>query len=106
MMAHAYSRLSGKPGVCMAISGPRTIRMATGGFKAFVEACPMMVSGGASTLNPFSVEESTPLLFPSGRGEGEGLSWLKLSLPHPDPFPPIGVRGSNVAMHQCGRWRD
>jgi acetolactate synthase-1/2/3 large subunit len=56
MMAHAYSRVSGKPGVCMATSGPGTINMATGVFNAFADAAPMIAIGGASALNQFGME--------------------------------------------------
>ena len=56
MMAHAYSRVSGKPGVCMATSGPGTINMATGVFNAFADAAPMIAIGGASALNQFGMD--------------------------------------------------
>ncbi len=56
MMAHAYSRVSGKPGVCMATSGPGTINMATGVFNAFADACPLIAIGGASALSQFGME--------------------------------------------------
>jgi len=56
MMAHAYSRVSGKPGICMATSGPGTINMATGVYNALADACPMIAIGGASALNQFGME--------------------------------------------------
>src|ERR671937_2300416 len=56
MMAHAYSRVTGKPGICMATSGPGTINMATGVYNALADACPMIVIGGASALNQFGME--------------------------------------------------
>jgi thiamine pyrophosphate-dependent acetolactate synthase large subunit-like protein len=48
MMAHAYSRLTRSPGVCMASSGPGTINMATGVANAFVDAAPLVAVGGTS----------------------------------------------------------
>jgi len=48
MMAHAYSRLTRRPGVCMASSGPGTINMATGVANAFVDAAPLIAVGGTS----------------------------------------------------------
>jgi thiamine pyrophosphate-dependent acetolactate synthase large subunit-like protein len=48
MMAHAYSRLARRPGVCMASSGPGTINMATGVANAFVDAAPLVAVGGTS----------------------------------------------------------
>jgi len=56
MMAHAYGRVSGKPGICMATSGPGTINMATGVYNAFMDACPMIAIGGASAQNQFGME--------------------------------------------------
>jgi acetolactate synthase-1/2/3 large subunit len=48
MMAHAYSRVTRRPGVCMASSGPGTINMATGVANAFVDAAPLVAVGGTS----------------------------------------------------------
>jgi acetolactate synthase-1/2/3 large subunit len=48
MMAHAYSRLTRRPGVCMASSGPGTINMATGVANAFVDGAPLVAVGGTS----------------------------------------------------------
>jgi thiamine pyrophosphate-dependent acetolactate synthase large subunit-like protein len=48
MMAHAYSRLTRRPGVCMASSGPGTINMATGVANAFIDAAPLVAVGGTS----------------------------------------------------------
>ena len=38
MMAHAYSRLTRRPGVCMGCSGPGTTNLVTGVANAFVDA--------------------------------------------------------------------
>src|SRR2546423_14950203 len=48
MMAHAYSRLTRRPGVCMASSGPGTINMSTGVANAFVDGAPLVAVGGRS----------------------------------------------------------
>jgi thiamine pyrophosphate-dependent acetolactate synthase large subunit-like protein len=53
MMAHAYCRVSGKLGVCMATSGPGTINIATGVFNAFADAALKIAIGGASALKRF-----------------------------------------------------
>ena len=48
MMAHAWTRLTRKPGVCMASSGPGTINMLTGVANAFIDASPLIAIGGSS----------------------------------------------------------
>jgi acetolactate synthase-1/2/3 large subunit len=48
MMAHAYSRLTRRPGVCMGCSGPGTTNLVTGVANAFVDAAPLIAVGGSS----------------------------------------------------------
>ena len=50
MAAHAYSRVSGKPGVCFAASGPGTTNLITGVGNAFLDAVPVVALGGASAV--------------------------------------------------------
>jgi len=56
MMAHAYSRLTRRPGVCMASSGPGTINMATGVANAFIDAAPLVAVGGTSPRVYFGMD--------------------------------------------------
>jgi len=48
MMAHAWTRLTRKPGVCMASSGPGTINLLTGVANAWTDAAPLVAIGGSS----------------------------------------------------------
>lgn len=48
MMAHAYSRLSGKPGVCMTGAGVDAINLTTGLATAFVDCSPIVAICGSS----------------------------------------------------------
>ena len=48
LMAHAYSRLTRRPGVCMGCSGPGTTNLVTGVANAFVDAAPLIAVGGSS----------------------------------------------------------
>ncbi len=50
MMAHAYSRLTGKPGVCFAASGPGTTNLLTGIGNSFLDATPVVALGGSSPI--------------------------------------------------------
>ena len=48
LMAHAYSRVTRQPGVCIGASGPGTTNLVTGVANAFVDAAPMIAIGGSS----------------------------------------------------------
>jgi thiamine pyrophosphate-dependent acetolactate synthase large subunit-like protein len=50
MAAHAYSRVSGKPGVCFAASGPGVTNLITGVGNAYLDAVPVVTLGGSSAL--------------------------------------------------------
>jgi thiamine pyrophosphate-dependent acetolactate synthase large subunit-like protein len=48
MMAHAYSRVSSKIGVCMACSGPGTLNFGTGLANALIDCAPVLALGGSA----------------------------------------------------------
>lgn len=48
--AHAYSRVSGKPGVCCAEAGPGVTNLVTGVGNAFLDAVPLVALGALNTL--------------------------------------------------------
>lgn len=52
MMAQAYARLLGKPGVCMAAAGPGVMNLTTGLVNALVDCVPVVALGGASPIAP------------------------------------------------------
>lgn len=56
MAAHAYARTTGRPGVCLAASGPATTNLLTGIANAFVDAAPVIALGGASATNQFGMD--------------------------------------------------
>lgn len=49
--AHAYSRLRGKPGVCITPSGPATANSLPGLANALADASPVISIGGSTALN-------------------------------------------------------
>ncbi len=51
MAAHAYSRVTGKPGVCFGASGPGTTNLITGVGNAYLDAVPVVTLGGSSALS-------------------------------------------------------
>src|SRR5580658_9200429 len=69
MMAHAYSRVTGKPGVCIAPMGPGTANALTGLANAWADAAPVIAIGGASpmrgtTLDTFKEMDQIPMMKP------------------------------------------
>ena len=52
--AHAYARVTGKPGVCTAASGPGTLNLLTGMYTAAIDCAPMVIVGGASGVHEIS----------------------------------------------------
>ena len=54
--AHAYARVTGKPGVCTAASGPGTLNLLTGVYTAAIDCAPMVVLGGAGPVHQIGQE--------------------------------------------------
>jgi len=52
--AHAYARVTGKPGVLTAASGPGTLNLITGVYTAAIDCAPMVILGGASAVHETS----------------------------------------------------
>lgn len=54
MMAHAEARLLGRPGVCMASSGPGVTNLVTGMANALFDCAPVVALGGCSPVGEFN----------------------------------------------------
>ena len=69
MMAHAYARVTGKPGVCITPSGPGTANALTGLANAWADATPIIAIGGsapmrATTLDAFQEMDQVAIMKP------------------------------------------
>ena len=53
MAAHAYARVTGKPGVTTAASGPGTLNLLTGIYNAYIDCAPIVTLGGAGNISDF-----------------------------------------------------
>lgn len=53
MMAQAYARVRGVPGVCVGASGPGTLNLITGLANAMVDCAPVVAFGGTSPMSTF-----------------------------------------------------
>jgi acetolactate synthase-1/2/3 large subunit len=56
MMAHAYSRVTGRPGVCVSGAGPDSLNLVTGIAVAFLDACPIVAISGSGSLNTMAMD--------------------------------------------------
>ncbi len=54
--AHAYARVTGRPGVCTAASGPGTLNLLTGAYTASIDCAPMVILGGAGPVHDIGRE--------------------------------------------------
>src|SRR5207249_9929225 len=50
MMAHAYARVTGKPGICITPCGPGTANAVTGLANAWADAAPLVAIGGCAAV--------------------------------------------------------
>jgi thiamine pyrophosphate-dependent acetolactate synthase large subunit-like protein len=69
MMAHAYSRVTGKPGICIAPMGPGVANLVTGLANAHADASPVIAIGGSApmrgwTLDTFQEMDQVPMMRP------------------------------------------
>lgn len=69
MMAHAYARVSGKPGVCIAPMGPGVANLVTGLANAWADSTPIIAIGGSApmrgtTLDTFQEMDQIPMMRP------------------------------------------
>jgi thiamine pyrophosphate-dependent acetolactate synthase large subunit-like protein len=69
MMAHAYARVTGKPGICITPSGPGTANAVTGLANAWADAAPIVAIGGSApmrttTLDAFQEMDQVAMMKP------------------------------------------
>lgn len=69
MMAHAYARVTGKPGICIAPMGPGVANLVTGLANAWADSSPVIAIGGAApmrgaTLDTFQEMDQLPMMKP------------------------------------------
>lgn len=56
MAAHAYARATGKPGICLAASGPAATNLLTGVTNAYTDCAPVIALGGAAPTSQFGMD--------------------------------------------------
>ena len=69
MMAHAYARVTGRPGICITPSGPGTANAVTGLANAWADSAPIIAIGGsapmrATTLDAFQEMDQVAMMKP------------------------------------------
>lgn len=95
MAAHAYARMKGRPGLCMAASGPGTTNLITGVAHAWADCIPLIVLGGSSPIDV------------SGKGAFQEIDQLKMMEPctkwsarvlHAERMPEMLDKAIRIAM--------
>lgn len=95
MAAHAYARMQGRPGLCMAASGPGTTNLITGVAHAWADCVPLVVLGGSSPIDV------------SGKGAFQEIDQLRMMEPctkwsarvlHADRLPEMLDKAIRIAM--------
>jgi acetolactate synthase-1/2/3 large subunit len=81
MMAHAYARVTGKPGICITPCGPGTANAVTGLANAWADAAPIIAIGGAApmrgtTLDTFQEMDQLAMMKPVVKGKRPTASIL------------------------------
>ncbi|MGI8927640.1 MAG: thiamine pyrophosphate-binding protein [Tepidiformaceae bacterium] len=56
MAAHAYARVTGRPGVCLTASGPAATNLLTGIANAWTDCAPVVALGGAAPTAQFGMD--------------------------------------------------
>ncbi len=87
MMAHAYARVTGKPGICIAPMGPGVVNLMTGLGNAWADAAPVIAIGGSApmrgtTLDTFQEMDQVPMMKPIVKARVSGRPRLPNSRVH------------------------
>ena len=73
MEAHAYSRVTRRPAVCMGASGPGATNLVTGVANAWIDAAPL-IDGERVDWEPDAVTITPPTRFHSHHNDGDGMA--------------------------------
>lgn len=95
-MADGYARATGKPGVCLIITGPGMTNIATAMGQALADSIPMLVISSVNNTHQLGLGEGRLHELPSQRNLVSGVSVFSHTLLRADELPQIMARAFTV----------
>jgi acetolactate synthase-1/2/3 large subunit len=95
-MADGYARVSGKPGVCLIITGPGMTNIATALGQAYADSVPMLVISSVNARSQLGKGNGHLHELPSQQGLFAGLTAFSHTLMQPDELPAVLARAFAV----------
>ncbi|MEH6583627.1 MAG: 5-guanidino-2-oxopentanoate decarboxylase [Halioglobus sp.] len=95
-MADGYARVSGKPGVCLIITGPGMTNIATAMGQALADSIPMLVISSVNHSHQLGLGEGRLHEMPNQRNMMSGVSVFSHTLLRTDELPQILARAFTV----------
>ncbi|WP_339669644.1 5-guanidino-2-oxopentanoate decarboxylase [Dasania marina] len=95
-MADGYARVSGKPGVCLIITGPGMTNIATAMGQALADSIPMLVISSVNRTYELGMGEGRLHEMPNQRNVMSGVSVFSHTLLRADELPKVLARAFTV----------
>jgi len=95
-MADGYARVTGKPGVCLIISGPGMTNIATAMGQALADSIPMLVISSVNRTHQLGLGEGRLHEMPNQRAVTGGVSVFSHTLLRADELPQVLARAFAV----------
>jgi acetolactate synthase-1/2/3 large subunit len=95
-MADGYARVTGKPGVCLIITGPGMTNIATAMGQALADSIPMLVISSVNRTHQLGLGEGRLHELPNQRNTISGVSVFSHTLMRADELPQVLARAFTV----------
>ena len=95
-MADGYARASGRPGVCLIITGPGMTNIATAMGQALADSIPMLVISSVNRSYQLGLGEGRLHEMPNQSATVAGVSVFSHTLMRPDELPQVLARAFTV----------
>lgn len=95
-MADGYARASGRPGVCMIITGPGMTNIATAMGQALADSIPMLVISSVNRSHQLGLGEGRLHEMPNQSATVGGVAVFSHTLMRPDELPQVLARAFGV----------
>lgn len=96
-MADGYARVTGRPGVCLIITGPGMTNILTAMGQAYADSVPMLVISSVNRTEHLGMGQGRLHELPSQRGVVAGVAAFSHTLLHADQLPEVLARAFAVS---------